>query len=136
MSITRLLTFENIVDQRGSLIVLEALKNIPFEVRRIYYMTNLSSDNARGFHAHKDLTQVAICLNGYCRFVLDNGSNREEIILNAPDQGLLITSMIWREMYDFSTDCVLLVLANQYYDESDYIRNYNQFLQEVNNGKN
>lgn len=115
-------------DDRGSLIALEEGVNIPFAIKRVYYLFNTSKDVRRGFHAHKDLNQVVIAVRGSCRFLLDDGKERISLLLDDPTQGLLIESCIWREMYDFSVDCVLMVLANHLYDESDYIRNYDVFL--------
>ncbi|MBD8163464.1 FdtA/QdtA family cupin domain-containing protein [Erwinia persicina] len=118
-------------DERGSLIALEEEKNIPFEIKRVYYMFKTGKDVRRGFHAHKALKQVAIAVRGSCRFVLDDGFERVEILLDNPGQGLLIDSCIWREMYDFSEDCVLMVLADSIYDETDYIRDYDDFLKNL-----
>lgn len=119
-------------DERGSLIALEEGNNIPFPIRRVYYVFNTLEGVRRGFHAHKELKQVAIAVRGSCRFVLDDGSERVEVLLDNPAQGLLIESFMWREMYDFSEDCVLMVLADQLYDESDYIRDYEDFLRIAN----
>ena len=113
---------------RGSLIALEEGKNIPFSVKRVYYLFSTKEGVRRGFHAHKTLKQVAIAVRGSCKFVLDDGKERVEVLLDNPAQGLLIESFMWREMYDFSDDCVLMVLADQLYDELDYIRNYGEFL--------
>ena len=88
---------------------------------------------SRGFHAHRNLKQIAVCLTGSCRFVLDNGKVKEEVILEGATNGLLIEDLVWREMHDFSSDCVLLVLASEHYDELDYIRDYDVFMQTVNN---
>ena len=116
-------------DERGKLIALEQFKNIPFEIKRVYYIFDLKNNISRGFHAHKNLQQVAICIRGSCKFLLDNGKEKvKDIILDSPNKGLFIDKMIWREMYDFSEDCVLLVLASDYYDESDYIRDYQEFI--------
>ena len=121
--------FEIKGDERGSLIAIEEFKNIPFEIKRVYYIFNTKPNVRRGFHAHKNLKQVAICVKGSCKFLLDDGKERiDEIVLNKPNKGLLIEEMIWREMYDFSEDCVLLILASEFYDESDYIRDYEEFL--------
>lgn len=120
-------------DERGSLIALEEGKNIPFPVKRVYYLFNTKEGVRRGFHAHKTLKQVAIVVRGYCRFLLDDGNERFEVLLDNPAQGLLIESFMWREMFDFSEDCVLMVLADQLYDESDYIRDYDEFLEAINN---
>ncbi|QTL92796.1 sugar 3,4-ketoisomerase [Aeromonas jandaei] len=119
-------------DERGSLIALEEGKNIPFPVKRVYYLFNTKEGVRRGFHAHKALKQVAIAVRGSCRFVLDDGSERVEVLLDNPAQGLLIESFMWREMCDFSDDCVLMVLADQFYDETDYIRDYSQFIEATN----
>ncbi|WP_455425043.1 FdtA/QdtA family cupin domain-containing protein [Dryocola sp. LX212] len=118
-------------DERGSLIALEEEHNIPFEIKRVYYMFNTKEGVRRGFHAHKKLKQVAIAVRGSCRFVLDDGVERVELLLDNPAQGLLIDSCIWREMYDFSEDCVLMVLADCLYDEADYVRDYEKFLEEA-----
>ncbi len=118
-------------DDRGSLIALEEGKNIPFAVKRVYYMFDTREGVRRGFHAHKSLKQVAIAVRGSCRFMLDDGREKIDIRLDHPQQGLLIESFIWREMYDFSPDCVLMVLADSLYDEADYVRNYETFQQMV-----
>jgi len=127
MSLIKIVHFDVMGDERGSLIAFEQNKNIPFDIRRVYYIFGTQPDVARGFHAHKDLHQLAICVRGSCRFVLDNGYEKDEILLDSPASGLLIEGLIWREMYDFSDDCVLLVLASEYYDEADYIKVYNEF---------
>lgn len=118
-------------DKRGSLISLERGVNVPFDIRRIYYIFDTKKDVVRGFHAHKKLKQVAIVIKGACDFTLDNGRERISLTLNNPAQGLLIDSFIWREMSNFTSDCVLMVLADQEYDEADYIRDYEQFKQMV-----
>lgn len=114
-------------DERGSLVSLETNKNIPFEIKRVYYIFDTKEEVIRGFHAHKQLKQVAIAVKGSCRFLLDDGKEKISILLDNPAQGLLIESFIWREMSEFSKDCVLMILANDYYDESDYIRSYEDF---------
>ena len=115
-------------DERGSLIALEENYNTPFAIKRVYYIFGTKEGVRRGFHAHKELKQLAICVSGSCKFHLDDGKEKKEVLLESPDRGLLIEGLIWREMYDFSPDCVLLVLASEYYDESDYIRDYDDFL--------
>ena len=87
----------------------------------------------RGKHAHKSLEQILICTSGSCKILLDDGKEKEVIELNKPYEGLYISNAIWREMYDFSSDAVLMVLASNYYDESDYIRDYDEFLKYVGN---
>lgn len=130
MSLIQLIDFDLLGDERGQLVSLEQHGNIPFEIKRIYYMYGMKSDLPRGFHAHKNLEQVAICINGQCRFVLDDGVNREEVVLSSPKKGLYIDNNKWREMHDFSEGCILMVLASELYDESDYIREYGEFLGE------
>ena len=120
--------FEEHGDERGVLIALEEQKNIPFKIRRCYFMYNLQPGVSRGFHAHKTLRQVLVCVRGSCKVLLDNGSEKADISLDRPNKGLYIASNTWRVMHDFSEDAVLMVLADQFYDESDYIRNYDAFL--------
>lgn len=129
MSLVQLIDFPPLGDDRGSLVALEAGKSIPFGVKRVYYIFGTEQGVARGFHAHKQLKQVAVCVTGRCRMVLDDGKHREDVWLDSPTKGILIEDMIWHEMHDFSEDCVLLVLASEHYDESDYIRDYKQFLE-------
>lgn len=114
-------------DQRGSLIALEGGATLPFPLKRIYYIYGTSEGVSRGYHAHKDLQQLAICVAGACTIVLDDGASRYPVRLDRPDLGLHISSPIWREMHDFSPDCVLLVLASRPYEDADYIRDYDTF---------
>ncbi|WP_054286731.1 sugar 3,4-ketoisomerase [Gulbenkiania mobilis] len=118
-------------DERGSLVSLEDQKNVPFTIRRVYYLYGTQEGVRRGFHAHQKLTQLVIAVCGSCRFLLDDGREQVELLLDNPAQGLLVEPMIWHEMYDFSEDCVLMVLADAHYDESDYIRNYENFVKVV-----
>lgn len=124
----KLIQFQSHGDERGSLISLEEKKNIPFDIKRVYYLFDTEDKVRRGYHAHKELKQLAIVLKGSCRFHLDDGKEKIEILLDNPAQGLYVESCIWREMFDFSKDCVLMVLADSVYDESDYIRDYQDFL--------
>ena len=134
MSLIKTINFKPLGDERGSLVALEGSKVVPFDIKRVYYIFDTKQGVSRGFHAHRNLKQVAVCVTGSCRFILDNGKQREEFVLDKSTIGLLIDDLIWREMYDFSPDCVLLVLASEYYDEADYIRDYQAFLKAVNNG--
>ncbi len=124
--------FEIKGDQRGSLIALEKNKNIPFDIKRTYYIFGTKKNVRRGHHAHRHLSQILVAVSGSCKVHLDNGKATKEIHLDSPTKGLLVEDMIWREMYDFTSDCVLLVIANQYYDEQDYIRDYDDFKNTVN----
>jgi len=114
-------------DDRGSLTVVEGNIDIPFEIKRVYYIFQTKMDVRRGFHAHKKLEQIAICVAGSCKFHLDNGRETSEVLLDSPSRGLYVGKMIWREMYDFTPDCVLMVFASEHYSEADYIRNYDDF---------
>lgn len=124
----KLIKFNVMGDNRGSLISLEQFKNIPFQIKRVYYIYDTKTNVVRGKHAHPNLKQVVVCVNGSCKFLLDDGKNKKNIKLSSPDIGLYIGKNIWREMYDFSKDCVLVVLASDYYDKKEYIRDYQMFL--------
>ena len=128
MSLVQWIHFPSLGDERGSLVALEGVKTVPFEIKRVYYIFGTQPGVARGFHAHRNLQQVAVCVTGKCRMVLDDGEKREETWLDSPNKGLLIGQMVWREMHDFSSDCVLLVVASEHYDENDYIRLYSDFV--------
>jgi len=119
-------------DERGQLIALEEFNDIPFRIKRIYYMYDTVEGVRRGLHAHKSLEQILVCINGSCKVLLDNGKEKKVIPLEKPYEGLYIANDMWREMFDFSNDAVLLVLASEVYDESDYIRNYDEFFKMVN----
>lgn len=127
MSLINIIEFPPLGDDRGSLVALEAQKSIPFDVKRVYYIFGTQPGVSRGFHAHRALQQVAVCVTGKCRMILDNGTQKQEVWLDSPTKGVLIGDLVWREMHDFSPDCVLLVLASEHYDETDYIRNYEDF---------
>ena len=119
-------------DERGKLISLEGNKNIPFDIKRVYWIFDTLPDQDRGMHAHKDLEQIIVAMDGACQFVLDDGKTREKVWLNRPDKALYIGPNMWREMKHFSYGCKLMVLASKHYDEKEYIRNYDEFLKEVN----
>ena len=116
--------FQQHGDDRGMLVALEEYYDIPFEIKRIYYMYDTKEEEHRGFHAHKNLEQILICIHGSCKVRLDNGTEQKIVLLEKP----YIPNDMWREMYDFSPDAVLMVLASDYYREEDYIRNYDDFL--------
>lgn len=121
--------FQQHGDERGMLVALEEFKDIPFEIKRVYFMYDTEPDIHRGFHAHKNLEQILICIHGSCKVRLDNGWEKKVVSLEKPYEGLYISNNMWREMYDFSKDAVLLVLASEFYNEEDYIRNYEDFLE-------
>ena len=124
----KLINFKPLGDERGSLIAIEAEKSVPFQVRRVYYIFGIKAGVERGFHAHKALNQVAVAVTGSCEMVLDDVESKAAVLLNSPEKGLLIGPGMWRVMRNFTPDCVLLVLADQHYDEADYIRDYDQFI--------
>ena len=125
--------FQQHGDERGQLVALEQYKDIPFEIKRVYYMYDTGKGVRRGFHAHKSLEQILICIHGSCKILLDNGKEKKIVSLEKPYEGLYISNDMWREMYDFSPDAVLMVLASDYYKEEDYIRNYDDFLEFLKN---
>lgn len=127
--------FQQHGDKRGQLVALEEFKDIPFEIKRVYYMYETKKDVRRGYHAHKSLEQILICIHGTCKILLDNGFEKKVVYLEKPYEGLYVSNDVWREMYDFSDDAVLLVLASDYYKEEDYIRDYDEFLRSISDKK-
>ena len=125
--LARYVEFQMKGDELGWLVAIEAQKNIPFAIKRTYYIFGTRAGVRRGNHAHHALRQLMVCLSGSCKVLLDNGSHREAVLLDSNTRGLFIDPMIWHEMYDFSSDCVLLVLADGWYDVADYIRDYRAF---------
>lgn len=120
--------FQQHGDDRGMLVALEEHNDIPFKIKRVYYMYDTKEGVRRGFHAHKSLEQILICIHGSCKILMDNGTEKKIVSLEKPYEGLYISNSIWREMYDFSPDAVLMVLASDIYREEDYIRDYDEFL--------
>lgn len=118
-------------DHSGSLVALEKGADFPFEIKRVYYVWGTDANVVRGHHAHKELEQVIVVTSGSCDFTLDNGTRKETVHLDQPNVGLYIKGNIWRTFSRFSLDCVVMVLASMHYDESDYIRNYDDFLRSV-----
>lgn len=117
-------------DDRGSLIALENGHNLPFDVKRVYYIYGTKEGISRGFHAHKKLKQMLIAVSGSVTVKCEYNGQQKEYALNRPDEGLLIEGLVWRTMENFSPDCVLMVLAENYYNEDDYVRDYAVFKQE------
>ncbi len=115
-------------DARGSLIAIEGGRDLMFAIARVYYVFGTTAGVNRGYHAHHQLHQLAIAVAGSCTMLLDDGRRRVSVRLDDPAVGLTIGPLIWREMTDFSPDCVLMVLADAVYDEADYIRDYDAFL--------
>lgn len=120
-------------DRKGNLSVVENGFNIPFDVKRVYYLYDVPGGASRGGHAHKELYQLIVAVSGSFSVSLDDGKNKKTIMLNCPYQGLLVVPGIWREIDDFSSGSVCLVLASEKYDEGDYIRKYDDFLNYYHN---
>jgi dTDP-4-dehydrorhamnose 3,5-epimerase-like enzyme len=131
MTMIKWLKFPSLGDSRGSLVALESSEIVPFNIKRVYYLFDTKDNVTRGNHAHKKLKQVMLCIKGSCTVSLDNGFSRECVNLNSPINGILVEGLIWREMSNFTKDCILLVIASENYDESDYIRDYNEFKKSI-----
>jgi len=120
-----MINIKNFVDERGELSFLQN-SDIPFEIKRVYWMRGLA-DEERGRHAHYKTKQCIICLNGSCKIGLDDGNEKKELVLENNNKGLIIEPDFWHKLYDFSPECLLLVLASEEYDEKDYIKDYDEF---------
>lgn len=123
-------------DERGMLVALEEFSDIPFSIKRVYYMYDTKEGVVRGYHAHKSLEQILVCIHGSCKILLDNGKEKKVVHLEKPYEGLYIGSNMWHEMFDFSSDAVLLAFASDIYKEEDYIRDYDKFLKMVQKNEN
>ena len=130
MQVTKFM-FQPHGDERGQLVSLEEYNDIPFRIKRVYYMYDTQKGVRRGGHAHKSLEQILVCIHGSCMIHLDNGKETKEVPLEKPYEGLYISNNMWREMYNFSSDAVLIVFASEIYDELDYIRDYDVFKKMV-----
>lgn len=126
------LPLNKIHNRAGNITIVEGQKNIPFDIKRIYYLYDIPSGIERGGHAHKDLRQLVIAASGSFNVLLDDGINKKIVSLNRPDYGLLVVPGIWRELVEFSSGAVCLVLASEIYKENDYLREYFEFLNFVN----
>lgn len=131
----RIIEFKELGDERGNLIVAEgAGRDIPFDIKRVFYIHGSDATVVRGNHANRRTEFVLINVSGCSRVKVDDGSHQEIIALDRPRMGLYLPPMIWKEMYDFSADSVLLVLCSEHYDEAEYIRDYESFLRELHQG--
>ncbi|WP_308722771.1 sugar 3,4-ketoisomerase [Paenibacillus polysaccharolyticus] len=124
-----LLQIKELGDDRGLLAVVESHNSIPFDIKRVFYIYDTLPDVRRGFHAHYKTRQALICVKGACKILLDNINRKTVVSLDSPTKVLVLEPNDWHEMYDFTSDCVLLVLASHLYDSEDYIRDYDKFLE-------
>lgn len=127
----KLLSFPQLGDERGHLVVVEGLKDIPFEIKRMFYIYGTKTNVVRGQHANKKSEFVLINLSGNCKIKVDDGENKEVIILDKPHEGIYLEKMVWKDMFDFSEDSILLVLSNHSYDSEEYVRDYENFKREI-----
>ena len=133
LSGVQMLEFPQHGDDRGHLVVVEGLKDIPFEIKRMFYIYGSDSNVVRGRHANRKSEFVMINVAGQSKVRVDDGRGNEAVFsINRPHTGLYLPKMIWKDMYDFSPDSVLLVLSNEAYDPNEYIRDYDAFVKEVN----
>jgi len=124
----RILQFADLGDERGKLVVIEGGQAIPFEIKRVFYIYESDSTVVRGQHANRESEFVLINVSGKSKVRITDGKEEFIVALNKPMMGVYIPKMIWKDMYDFSADSVLLVLASTHYDGNEYIRNYNDYL--------
>ncbi|ECW7655064.1 WxcM-like domain-containing protein [Campylobacter coli] len=124
----KLINLKYFDDKNSTLIAIEKQVNCPFEIKRIFYIFDVPKNTIRGEHANLNSEFFFIALKGECKIKADNGKKQKVFILNNPKQGLYMDKMLWKQMYDFSKDCILLVLSNTLYDANEYIRDYNEFL--------
>ena len=130
-----IIKFPCIKDSRGDLTFLEGENHIPFQIKRVYYLYNVPVNSKRGGHAHKKLNQVIFALSGSFRLTLDDGNMKKEFWLRDPTEGIYINQMTWRELDCFSQSSVAMVLASRPYEEEDYFRKYDEFLEALQNKK-
>lgn len=134
ISLCRVISFPVLQDYRGNLTFIEQNRHVPFEIKRVYYLYDLPTGAVRGGHAHISLEQVIISMSGSFEVIIDDGYVQKSFFLNRPHYGLYIPPGMWRELANFSSNAVALVLASELYDENDYIRDYNTFKQMVREG--
>ena len=127
----KIIELPKITDPRGNLTFVEGGQHVPFDIKRVYYLYDVPGGAERGGHAHKDLSQLIIAMSGSFDIVLDDGHEKKRIHLNRSYFGLYICPMIWRELDNFSSGSVCMVLASNHYDEADYYRNYNEYLADL-----
>jgi len=122
-----LIEFDIKGNELGYLIPLESNKNVPFEIKRVFYIYNIDMSTVRGKHTQKKLREIVICIRGKCKIKIEDKNGKKIVELSKPSEGLYIGPMVWREFFDFSSDCILLAIADDFYDESDYIIDHEEF---------
>ncbi|MGM9704595.1 MAG: sugar 3,4-ketoisomerase [Prevotella sp.] len=127
----RIIGLSKITDPRGNLTVAQSLDNIPFDIRRVYWLYDVPAGESRGGHAHKQCREIIIAVSGSFTVTLDNSTEKKTFLLNRPYEGLIIETGVWRTLDDFSSGAVCLVLASQEFDENDYIRHYEDYLEYI-----
>lgn len=130
----KMVEFKDYGDERGQLVVIEGGNTIPFDIKRVFYIYKTVEGTVRGKHANIDSEFVLINVQGSCKIMFDDGKNKDFVLLDRPNFGIYLNKMVWKEMYDFSEDSVLLVLASEYYNENEYVRDYDEFKKMVNEG--
>lgn len=131
----KIIEFVDLGDERGNLVVIEGEgMDIPFDIKRVFYIYGSDSDVVRGQHANRETEFLLVNVGGISKVKIDNGQESKVIELNKPRMGLYLSAMLWKDMYDFSEDSVLLVLASRHYDANEYIRDYGEYLTEVKAG--
>ncbi|MCD7713436.1 MAG: FdtA/QdtA family cupin domain-containing protein [Prevotella sp.] len=131
MKLGKIIALPKMIDPRGNLTAAEGMKSIPFNIKRVYWVYDVPGGECRGGHAHKDCLEFLVAVSGSFNVILDDGTSKKTYLLNHPYQGLLIDKNTWRTLEDFSSGAVCLVLASDYFDEDDYIRDYDEFIDYV-----
>ncbi len=132
----KIVEFADLGDERGNLVVIEGEgQDIPFDIKRVFYIYGSDSEVVRGQHANRETEFLMVNVGGTSKVRIDNGYEQEIVELNRPGMGLYLPTMLWKDMYDFSADSILLVLASKHYDAKEYIRDYNEYLEEIKKEK-
>lgn len=132
----KIVEFADLGDERGNLVVIEGEgRDIPFDIKRVFYIYGSDSEVVRGQHANRETEFLMVNVGGTSKVRIDNGYEQEIVELNRPGMGLYLPTMLWKDMYDFSPDSILLVLASKHYDAKEYIRDYNDYLEEIKKEK-
>lgn len=129
----KMLFFKESGDERGKLVIIESFQDVPFDIKRIFYIYGSDRDVIRGCHANRKSEFVLINVCGSSKVKVFDGKMEEIFVLDKPNSGIYLPKMVWKDMYDFSEDSILLVLSSEHYDSNEYIRDYEEYIKEVNN---